>query len=121
MFARAVERLLDGKHFVICCRRFYERYDRIIRIERMMQQNVVSAQFLKKVLRLGGQAELPRSKRAILQVGAVHLFIDIEQPNQIYRAVYWKHLPWVEFENGTQAFNNLGIGVSLNLHSHGIA
>ena len=62
MFAGAVESLLDGKNVLVFGRRLDKRNHRVVRIERMMQQDVVPAQLLEQILRFRGQAATRAAK-----------------------------------------------------------
>src|ERR1700722_20926616 len=86
MFAGAVKRLLDGENFLVRGRRLNELEHGIVRVIGVMQKNVMPPQFLEQVSGLRGQAQLPRSKRAILQIGPLHLLVHIEQTHQIDRS-----------------------------------
>ena len=87
----------------------------------MVQQNVVAAQFLEQVLRLGGQPQFARRKRLELELRMRRLLVNIEQARQIHRAVDGKNLPGLQFKIGAQAFDDFRIGVGLDLQPHGIA
>ena len=47
MLAGSVKRLLDGKDLFIFSRRLDEGHDSIVRIEWVMQQNIVGPQFFE--------------------------------------------------------------------------
>jgi hypothetical protein len=68
--------------------------------------------------------EVKRSSRgekwAVFKIWPLHLLVDVKQAREIDRTIDGKNLPGVEFEDGAQAFDNLGIGVGLNFHAHGI-
>ena len=102
-------------------RGFDKRDHRVVRIERVVQQNIVAAEFLEQILRLGGQPEFARDKGLELQIGMRRLLVNIEQARQIHRAVNGENLPGFQFKVSTQAFDNLRIGVRLYLQAHRIA
>ena len=65
--------------------------------------------------------QLARGKRAVLEIGALGLIVDVKQPGKVDRAVHGKNLPGIEFEDGAQALDDLGIGVGLNFHADCVA
>src|SRR5450755_2611796 len=79
MLVGAVERLLDGEHLRIFGGGLNERYDCIVGIVGMVKQNIVAAEFLEQVLRLGCKAEFPWHERLELELGMLGLVVDVEQ------------------------------------------
>ena len=63
IFAGAVQGLLDGKHVGIVGGGANEVHHRVVRIVRMVQQNVAMADFFKDVVRLAVQLQLARHER----------------------------------------------------------
>src|SRR5271166_3865553 len=87
----------------------------------MMQQNVMPSQLLEKILGLDRKPQLARREGTILEIGALGLFVDVEQPRKVYRTVHRKNLPGIKLEHGAQAVDDLGIGVGLNFHANRVA
>ena len=121
MLVGAIQGLLDRQHVLIFRCRFNERNYRVVRIERMVQQNVVPPQFLKQVLGFRREPQFPRGERTIFQIRPGRLLVNIEQPRKVYRTVHRKNLPGIKLKHGSEPLNDLRIGIRLNFHTHRIA
>ncbi len=121
MLVGAVQRLFDGKYPRVLGRRFDERNHGIVGIEGVVQQNIVAAEFLEQILRLGGEPKFARDKSFELEIGMRRLLVNIEQAREIHRTVDGKNLPGLQFEVGAQAFDDFGISIGFDLQAHGIA
>src|ERR1700722_184893 len=121
MFVGAVESLLDRKNFIVFGCGLDKVNHRVVGIVGVVQQYVVTAQLLQQNFWLGGKTQFARRKRTILQVGTIDLLIHIEQARKIYRPVDRENLPGIEFEHGSQALDDFGIGVGFDLHAHRVS
>src|SRR5258705_14002324 len=98
MLIGAIECLLNRKHALIFGGGLNERHNRIVRIERVMQQNVMPSQFLEQIFGFRRESQFTRRKGAKFKLRAIRLFINVEQSRKIYRTIHRKDLPAIEFE-----------------------
>ena len=87
----------------------------------MVQQNVVAAQLFEQIVRLRGQAQLPRHVGVKLQIRPRRCVVNIEEPRKIHRAVNRENLPVIKFEHRAQPLDDLGVGLGLDLHPHRVS
>ncbi len=85
-----------------------------------MQQDVLAAQLVEQICRLGRQAIAPSLEARKLEVGPLHVAVKIHHARQVHRPLGAKDLLRAEFEVGTQPFNDLLGRAALDLHAHGV-
>src|SRR5271155_2588081 len=120
MFAGAIQCLLHREHARVLRCRFNKRNYGVERVEGMVQQNIVAAKLLKKVLRFSGKAKLAWEKRLELQLRVLGLLVNIEQARKVDRSVDGKYLPRFETEVGAQALDDFRISFGFDLQPNGI-
>ena len=119
--ARPVKRLLDRDHRRIFRGSLDKPFNRLIALERMMQQHIPLPQLREDVLGLLPQLVLPRLEHRILQRRPIRLRVQVHQPRQVYRTIGLHHLPRIELEVRPQTLDDLRQRSALDLQPDRIA
>src|ERR1035441_9528581 len=107
----AVESLFDRKHVGIVRGSANESHHGVIRIVRMVQQNVAMADFFKDVARLSVQLQLTRLEGLELQIRALRLVVEMKESRQVDRPLGAIDLPVFQLEVAAPAVHHFRIGI----------
>ncbi len=100
---RAIQRLLHRQNARIAAGRIEKIHDGVVRLVRMMDENILVTQSFKHRIGVVADTNLFRRERRIFQIGPRRFFVQMKQPLDIDGAAHAKHQRFVELKFGDEA------------------